>query len=152
MIYDLSKNNPYDRQKFIDRVNELLEKGCAVSLTKKAPQRSLAQNRLLYLWLGFFACEFGYSLDEAKWLFKTTVNPDIFVRTKINKYGRAIQCLRSSADLTTAEMTTALDRFRNYAASVCGIYIATPDDRQFLLHCEKVIEQNKEFILQQNEE
>ena len=144
-IFDLA--NPYDREGFLKRVQDFLTKGGVVHLSKKHPSRSVQQNKYFYLILGFFACEFGYSVDEAKMLFKSTVNPDLFVRTKINKFGKQVHYLRSSSELTTAEMTTAIERFRNYAASVCGIYISSPEDRQFITHCEKVIEENKEYVL-----
>ena len=147
MIYDLSKNNPYDRQKFIDRVNELLEKGCAVSLTKKAPQRSIQQNKYLHVLISYFASEYGISAEECKQdCFKRAVNPEIFIRVKTNKYGRQVSFLRSTADLDSNEMTMAIDRFRNWSASVAGIYLPDANESQFLLHCEKVIEANQEYL------
>lgn len=147
MIFDLRKNNPYDRARFQEKVNEFLDKGVVVTLTKKSPQRSLAQNRYMYLLFGFFGSEYGVSVDEAKNdYFKSLVNPELFVRFKTNKYGKTVRYLRSTAELTTAELTTAIDRFRNWSATQFGLYLPSPEDRDLLIHAERLIEANKEYV------
>jgi len=147
MIFNLNKNNPYDREKFRNKVEEFLEKGEVVTLTRRAPQRTLAQSRYMYLLLGFFGSEYGLSVEEAKaQIFKELVNPEIFVRTKVNKFGFQVKYLRSTAELTTAELTTAIDRFRFWSLNSVGLYLPSPDDKAFLLHCEQAIEANKEFL------
>jgi len=146
-IYDLSKNNPFDRAKFQEKVKEMLDKGEVVSLTRKSPQRSLAQNRYMYLLFGYFGSEYGVSVEEAKNdYFKALVNPELFVRYKTNRFGTMVRYLRSTAELTTSELTTAIDRFRNWSSSQFGLYLPSPEDRQMLVHAEKVIEANKEYI------
>lgn len=87
-------------------------------------------------------------MDDVKSIFKWTVNPDIFVRVKANKMGKQVQYTRSSADLDTAEMALAITRFRNYSSSEAGVYLPSADEHQFLLHCEKRIAEEKEFIQQ----
>lgn len=148
MLYDLSKNNPYDREKFLARVNSLLDKGAVVNLTEHKHQRSSCQNRYFYMLLGYFGAELGYNMDDVKSIFKWQVNPDIFVRVKENKMGKQVQYTRSSADLDTAEMALAITRFRNYSASEVGVYLPSADEHQFLLHCEKRIAEEKEFLQQ----
>ncbi|MGL5262612.1 MAG: hypothetical protein ACRC9P_09535 [Bacteroides sp.] len=145
MIYDLK--NPYDIGKFKDRVVELINQRAVVDLTKKNPNRSLSQNAYLHLILGFFAVEYGCSLDEVKLdFFKRKCNKEIFERRVINKQGKEITTLRSSADLDTMEMTTAIERFRNWSVSVAGIYLPSPDEDQFLIHVSQEIERNKAYI------
>lgn len=145
MIYNL--NNPWEVQSLREYMNKLVLKGGLVEVKRKAPQRSLNQNRYLHLILGFFGCEYGLSLDETKVdIFKRECNRDLFEREAVNKHGKTVKYLRSSADLNSAEMTLAIERFRNWSASVAGIYLPSPNEEQFLAYCEQEIERNKEFI------
>jgi hypothetical protein len=70
----------------------------------------------------------------------------LFERKKINKQGNEITYMRSSSELTTGEMTTAIERFRNYSVAQAGIYLPAPNENQFLIHIQQEIERNKEFI------
>lgn len=74
------------------------------------PGRSLNQNSYLHLLLGYFGSHFGYTIDEAKIIYKRQVNDGIYV---YKKNGHAF--LRSSADLDTAEMTKTIDRFKEFS-------------------------------------
>ena len=145
MIFNL--NNEYEIPKFEEYVNKLCEQKAIVELKKKLPYRSTQQNRYFYLILSWFACETGYSVDEIKVdIFKRICNKAIFERYRENKHGEKIKYLRSSSDLDTLEMTTAIDRFRNYASAQAGIYLPSPNESQFLTYIEQEIERNKEFI------
>lgn len=145
MLFNLKSD--YDKQKFKDCCNKLYERGCAVELKEKKLNRTLSQNSYLYLMLGWFACEYGCSIDEAKIdFFKRKVNKAIFERTKINKLGKEVTYLRSSKDLDTGEMTTCIDRFRNWSVSVAEIYLPAPNEREMLLYVEQEMQRNREFI------
>lgn len=145
MIYDLS--NPWEVQNLREYLNKLIHKGGMVEVRRKAPQRSLNQNRYLHLILGFFGSEYGLSLDEVKVdIFKRECNRDLFEREATNKKGRTVKYLRSSAELNSAEMTLAIERFRNWSASVAGIYLPSPNEQQFLAYCEQEIERNREYL------
>ena len=145
MIFNL--NNEYGIPKFKEYVNKLYEQKAIVEVKKKLPNRSTQQNRYFYLILSWFACETGYSVDEIKVdIFKRICNKEIFERYRENKHGEKIKFLRSSSDLDTLEMTTAIDRFRNYASAQAGIYLPSPNESQFLTYIEQEIERNKEFI------
>jgi hypothetical protein len=145
MIFNL--NNEYEIPKFKEYVNKLYEQKAIVEVKKKLPNRSTQQNRYFYLILSWFACETGYSVDEIKVdIFKRICNKEIFERYRENKHGEKIKYLRSSSDLDTLEMTTAIDRFRNYASAQAGIYLPSPNESQFLTYIEQEIERNKEFI------
>lgn len=63
-----------------------------------------------------------------------------------NKKGKEVTYLRSSAELTTGEMTLSIDRFRNWSASVAGIYLPAANEQQMLIYAQQEIERNKEFI------
>ena len=139
--------NEYDIPKFKDYVNKLFRERAVVEVRKKLPNRTLAQNSYLHLLLGYFGSEYGCSLEEVKIdFYKRTCNRDLFERKKVNKKGKEVTYLRSSAELTTGEMTLSIDRFRNFASSEAGIYLPSSSERDFLIHIQQTIENNKEFL------
>ena len=145
MIYNLT--NEYEVPKFQEKVAKLLSDGATVELKNIHPKRSLAQNNYLHLLLGYFGSEYGLSIEEVKLdIFKRTCNADLFKRAHANKKGIRVEFLRSTAELTTAEMTTAIERFRNWSSAVAGIYLPSANEQEFLIHCKQIIEENKEFI------
>ena len=145
MIYDL--HNSYDAERFRAKASELLQRGCAVELKVKKPLRSLNQNAYAHVLFGYFASEFGLSLDEVKIdIFKRKLNADIFTATKVNKRGEKVTYLRSSADLDAGEMSKAIDRFRNWSAGEAGLYLPDANEQGALLYAMKQVEQDKSFI------
>lgn len=144
MIFDLK--NEYDIPKFKEYVNKLYQQKALVEVKKKLPNRTLAQNSYFYLLLSWFSLETGYSVEEVKIdIFKRLCNRTLFEREITNKQGKTIKVLRSSSDLTTGEMTTAIDRFRNYSAAE-GIYLPLPNEHDFLIHIQKEIERCKDYL------
>lgn len=145
MIFNL--RNEYEIPKFKEYVNKLYRKRAVVEVKEKHPTRTLAQNSYLHLLLGYFGSEYGCSLEEAKLdFYKRTCNRDIFERTKMNRHGREITYLRSSAELSTAEMTLSIERFRNWSASVAGIYLPAANEDQMLVFAQQAIERDNSFI------
>ena len=137
MLFDLK--NEFQIPKFKEYVNKLFSERAVVEVKKKLPNRTLAQNSYLHLLLG--------SLDEAKIdFYKRTCNRDLFERKTVNKKGNEVTYLRSSAELTTGEMTLSIDRFRNWSASVAGIYLPAANEQQMLIYAQQEIERNNEFI------
>ena len=133
-LYNLS--NPYDRQKFKEVANKMVLAQEYVELKKKHTQRSLAQNSYLHLLLGYFASEFGYTLEEVKFdLFKKHCNADIFIRQRRNKRGNEVKYVRSSTELDKAEMTTAIERFRNYSAAHRSVVMRSSSTRKVRALC-----------------
>lgn len=145
MIFNL--NNPFEHDRFKEYVNQLYKQRAIVEVKKKHPNRTLAQNSYLHLLLGYFGSEYGCSLDEVKVdFYKRTCNRDLFERKKVNKKGVEVPYLRSSAELTTGEMTLSIDRFRNWSAAQAGIYLPAANEHQMLIYAQQEIERNKEFI------
>lgn len=149
MTYDLT--NEAQAAQFKARCNDLYAKKAIVNLTEKRPQRSLSQNAYMHLAIRYFAARKGYTAEEVKeWYFKQWVNPDIFQsEAVIDKITRGPRVrTRSSASLTSEEMTTAIDRFRNWASNLGeeSVYIPAPDDYRAIAQAEREIEQCKEFI------
>lgn len=144
MMYDLT--NPLHRESFKVRANALVKKGCIVELTEKKPQRTSNQNRYLHSILAYFGLEVGETAEYVKMnYFKLLCNKDIFVREVEDKYCGKIRVLRSSADLDTMEMTTAIERYRNWCASQ-GVYIPSAEEHLMVQQMELEIERNKVYL------
>ena len=145
MLFNLQ--NPYEQPKFKEYVDKLFEQKAVIEVKKRLPNRTISQNRYFYLLLGWFSCETGYSIDEVKIdLFKRKCNRDLFERTVTNKHGKEVTYLRSSSELTTGEMTTAIERFRNWSSAQAGIYLPSANEREFLLSIEQDMQRQKEFL------
>lgn len=145
MIYNI--DNPYDLAKFEDYVAKIRDRGGWCELKAIHPSRSVSQNAYLHVLLGFFSVEFGYSMDEVKVdIFKRICNSDIFTISTTNKRGQQVAYLRSTASLTSAEMTTAITRFRNYSASECGLYLPEPSESGLLMYAKQQMELNQEHL------
>lgn len=140
MLYDLS--NPLQAENFKKRANHLYKKGCIVDMTEKKPRRTESQNAYLHAALGYFGMQFGYRRAEVKaWYFKEICNPDLFVREIDDVItGEKRKTLRSSAELTTEEMTIAIERFRNWSAQEAGVYIPSPEDHQMVMQMEAEVQ------------
>lgn len=145
MIFNLA--NPYDLDKYKEYVNTLYSKKAIVEVKEKRPVRSLKQNSYLHTIIAYFACEYGCTAEEAKLdYYKKTCNKDLFVIKKVNRHGREVETVRSSSVLDTQEMTLSIERFRNWSASVAGIYLPSPQDNDAIVFAMQEIERNKEFI------
>lgn len=129
MQYDLTSD--FQRKAFLSRVDLLLEKGAVVEVTEKT-FRSKNQNNYLHLLIGVVAMETGNTLEYCKeWYFKRLCNPDLFLTIKEDKFAGKVSVIRSSADLTQAEMAMAIDRFKRWGAEN-GIYMPNPGDESLL--------------------
>ena len=143
MVYDLSSE--FQRKAFLARVDNLIGKGAVVELTEKA-FRSPNQNRYLHLLIGVVAIETGNTLEDAKkWYFKETCNPDLFHVQHRDKMGNCIDHIRSTAELTKEEMSTAIDRFKRWGAEN-GIYMPNPDDASLLKAIEIEMGRMKSYL------
>lgn len=146
MWYNLK--NPLEIDKFMDRVTELRNKGTVVELTEKRA-RSLQANKYLHLMLSKFALEYGYTLDEVKTHFyKVTVNPDIYIRERVDKFsGEIYKYVRSSADLTSDEMSKSIEAFREFWLEEGGYRFPLSDEYIALLHIQHDVENaSKEYL------
>lgn len=150
MIFNLK--NPYEAQQFKDYCNKVYDECIKaplgiVEVKKKHRQRSDSQNRYLHVCLGYFASEFGLSLEEVKQdIFKRKLSNDIFQVERVNKRGQKVKRLRSSSDLDAQEMTTAIERFRNWSSAVAGLYIPSPNETEALFEAQRQMEAYQEYL------
>lgn len=139
MKYDLS--NADEAKAALAYLERLITRKNVCEVKKVDPKRSLQQNNYLHLLLGAYGLELGYNIDEAKTVFKRDINPTIFVYEK-----NGSKFLRSSADLTTAEMTRAIDRFREFADEVNGIYLPPAENVAELRSIENAMERSRNYL------
>lgn len=141
MIY--KTKNTHHRKRAIIRFEKLIEKEAIIELTEKKPKRTIQQNRYLHLCLCWFAFETGYTPEEVKqYIFKQIVNPEIFYEGEVGEI-ITVQRWRSTADLDTKELTTAIDKFRDYSSAEAGIYLPEPRDLTALQDMEIELKNNK---------
>lgn len=146
MKYDVS--NPLHREQARERLEALLGKEHGIiELSEVKPQRSIKQNKYLHLLLGFFASEYGETIDYVKeQYFKIAANRSIFVRERDDKLAGRVSYLRSTRDLDKGEMQMAIERFRNWSSISAGIYLPSADEHRLLELAEIEISRNKKFL------
>ena len=143
MTYDLSNARQLDQ--FNLRYRLLMERGAKVEL-RELTGRTQSQNRYLHLVLGVVAIETGNTLAYTKEIyFKRLVNPDIFVREVTDLYAGKVQTVRSTTELSVETMSTAIDRFKRWAADN-GIYIPEPEDAERLKDIELEMGRMKSYL------
>lgn len=119
---------------------QLTEKKVIAELKRVMPQRSLSQNNYLHLTFGIFGSELGYEAQEAKVIYKRLANPEIYV---YSKNGQTF--LKSTAELTTKEMSDSIDKWRKYAAEQ-GVDIPAPENEEALRYWENQIETMGKYL------
>jgi hypothetical protein len=146
MIFDVS--NDLNRKKAIERFKYFLDKKKTFELTEKRPLRTLSQNNYLHLILSWYALEYGETVNYIKLeLFKKHLSPDIFKTEFVNKKtGEIRDEWKSTANIDAKQMTTAINRFRNYASKEAGIYLPSPEDNLELQEIKNQIENNAEYL------
>lgn len=142
----VNPKNHFDVEKADAYYRKLRSGDRPFELKARNPGRTIQQNRYLHVLLGYFASEYGYTLDEVKVeFFKKLVNGSVFYATRLNKRGQTVRYLRSTSDLDTAEMTLCIDRFRNYSAAN-GLYLPAPHEQEALLYAEQQMESMNEYL------
>ena len=146
MILDATKQ--FDIERARTRLEKLIENKSKFELTEKKPVRSVSQNAYLHLIIGWFAIEYGETIDYVKrMMFKKLVNPEIFIFERENtKTGEKRKELRSTATLDSREMTNAIDRFRDYSSKEFGVYLPEAGEIDFLNEIKTQIENNKNYL------
>ncbi len=126
-------------------LTDLAKEEKVVEIKKVSPRRSLNQNSYLHLLLGAFGSHFGYTLEEAKTVYKTLPgNIEIYGYTKEIR-GKKWEFLRSSADLTKEEMAKTIDTLHEWSRK--GGYPLPPaTDKEWLMQIENEIERSGYYL------
>jgi hypothetical protein len=106
------------------------------------------QNRYFHLIVGWFALEYGESVEYVKQIMiKKQICPDVFLEEiSSKKSGEVIDNYRSWGDLTKMERKLVIDKFRNYASKEASIYLPEPSEQGLLDSIEIELEKNKQWL------
>lgn len=145
MRYTLSY--PFHVRLARERLELLIRRGATIDLTEKRP-RSLQQNAYLHVCLAWFGLQIGETTEEVKRrYYKVHCSPDIFVREKDDPVLHVpVRYLRSSADLSPAEMSITIERFRDFASQEAGIYIPSAEEHAFIMQMQTEVERAKQYL------
>lgn len=137
--------DPRDFLAALDFLNLAKEKGFEIELKKYYPRRSVPQNRYYHFICSYFAHQYGCTDYEAENVYmKQYAARQIFEVEHEDKSGRRIRYFRSSADLDTQEMASAIRNFIAYA-ECNGIMIPYETDELGIRFCEQELEKSKGY-------
>ena len=139
-------NDPRDIMNAHRQLEYFIANKIPFELDKLRVSRTRLQNNYYWIVLKYYASQIGYTKMDAEKEFKEVANPDIFVREFTDKNGNVHKVIRSSADLTKEEMTSALNNFRVYAETYAGVCIPYEDDWADIRACEREIKQVEGYI------
>lgn len=120
--------------------NHLRDKKALVEIKKVSLKRSLRQNAYIHVTFGIFSLQTGYTIQESKVIYKREANPEIYVYER-----KGQKFLRSSADLSKAEMAASIDKWRQYAGEQ-GILIPEPGEEEKLRYWQNEIEMQGKYL------
>ena len=131
MVYNLADIT--DRVKCLKRIDALIQKEGLVELTEVSA-RTLPQNKYLHLLIRYLANEMGEKEGYVKeYYYKILANAEIFVIESFDtNFGNQVQYIKSSADLTKAELSKSIDNFRMWASMECGIELPAPNEEELV--------------------
>lgn len=146
MLYD--PKNPMHAQQARMRLETLLSGDAPFELRKKSFRRTFKQNSYLHLLLAYFASQTGDTLEYVKrTYYKTAVNPHLFIVSKHdNLLHQDVKTLRSSADLTTEELSESIERFKNWSASRAQIVLPDAENERELIAAQLEVERYKNYL------
>ncbi len=136
MKFDL--NNPVDLARFETRVLSLKLNKKKVELKEIRQNRTIKQNSYLHVVLSLYGIYSGYTLEEAKTLFKRLAG--LVYEKDGNKF------LKSTSDMDTKELTDFIEFIREKSA-VEGCYI--PTSEEYLTNkysIDKEIDNHKKYL------
>lgn len=137
MKYRLSE--PLEVKAARNRLNYLVHKKRMVEVKEIRPKRTLPQNAYLHLILGAFGVHFGYTLEEAKFIYKEINRSTYYYKKKDRTF------IRSSADLNKEEMAKTIDRFME-ASKEAGYPLPLATDQEWLMSLENEIEKSRRYL------
>lgn len=79
--------------------------------------------------------------------FKRGANPDLFVRERDDPFlGGRTRYLRSTTELDKEETSLAIERFRDWASQVAGVYLPAPEEREMVAQARVEAERARQYI------
>jgi hypothetical protein len=137
MIFNLANQQELGQAR--EYLNQIARLGKRVEIVRKAEHRSLNQNAYLHLILEYFGTQTGYTLEEAKVLYKR-LNSDLYIYEK-----NGAKFLKSSADLSKEDMAKTIDRFMQYSEKE-GVPLPLADNQDFLDLATNTVEAQQQYL------
>ena len=138
-------SDPRDMMAALDFINRAKDEHFDIELKKFYERRSNKQNRYYHFVCAYFAHCYGCTEFEAEHVYmKQYAARNIFLVEHEDKRGKTIHYFRSSADLDTAEMASAIKNFLAYA-ECNGIMIPYETDELGRRYCEQQLEKSNGF-------
>jgi len=121
------------------RVTYLAKKKIRVDIKEIRMNRTISQNSYLHLILAAFGLHFGYTLEEAKLIYKQVNRPIYYYQKK----GRVF--IKSSAALDKREMANSINTFMTVSKEAgCELPLAT--NKEWLLSIQNEIERSGYYL------
>jgi hypothetical protein len=115
MILDLNIEAPKAKAYF----DKLLADGAVIELKRVSKKRTIKQNSYVHKLFTLWGMEYGYTTEEAKTVVKRALN------YTYERNGQKF--LQRTSDMDTGELTTFIDKFRNWSAHN-GYYLPSADE------------------------
>jgi hypothetical protein len=136
--------DPLELERAADYLAKLAGRESTVDIKRVTYKRSLSQNAYYHLMLSYFGTQVGHTLQEVKWLIRE-LQSDLYKVEHPTIAGVKTYKSRSSADFNSAEMTTSIDRFREWASEQ-GIDIPAPSEQHMLAYMDDTVSSNEAFL------
>lgn len=118
-------NNESDKDRAISHIKALnIDKPWSVDIKPYRKNRSLAQNKLMWLWFKVIGDDLGYTENEIYDIMADKFLPD----ETIEYDGKQIKKNKSTSRLNTKEFTEYLEKIDRWAAGEMGIILPSPED------------------------
>jgi len=115
----LNLSIPSDVSKAETYLSKLIADGSKIELKKIPSRRTLSQNSYVHKLFALAGTHFGYTGDEMKIVVKRILGY-VYIKDGQEFYSH-------TSDMDTKELTTFIDRFRNWSASE-GCYLPSSDE------------------------
>lgn len=110
-------------QKVCIMLNGLRNGDYEISIRQVRHQRSIPQNKLLWMWLNFIADETGNSKDDLKDFFS-----GLFLRREIKVNGKPSVVVSGTSTLNRKDMTQFLENIQKWCAEELGMQLPQPEE------------------------
>lgn len=140
-------SDPREYLEALSLLNHAKENGYELEIGRPKKPRTSKQNAYYWLLIEYFACVYGCTKTEAaEHFFKEVCNPDIFVRTSVDKKtGETYTYRKSTAEVDKQTMTSAIRNWIEWCA-MNDIELPREDDYISIRYCEREIEKHKNYI------
>lgn len=140
-------SDPREYLEALSLLNRAKENGYELEIGRPKKPRTSKQNAYYWLLIEYFACVYGCTKTEAaEHFFKEVCNPDIFVRTSVDKKtGETYTYRKSTAEVDKQTMTSAIRNWIEWCA-MNDIELPREDDYISIRYCEREIEKHKNYI------